>query len=81
MSKYTCENCLKGFNQKAHYDVHKNRVTPCKKQCLEELVEEGQTVRGIIIALEEDNRIRRALAVAPNIEFYKYQVNFRLFKS
>ena len=48
---------------------------------LEELVEEGQTVRGIIIALEEDNRIRRALAVAPNIEFYKYQVNFRLFKS
>ena len=48
---------------------------------LEELVEEDQTVKGIIIALEEDNRIRRALAVAPNIEFYRYQVSFKLFKS
>ena len=48
---------------------------------LEELVEEDQTVKGIIIALEEDNRIRRALAVAPNIEFYRYQVSFKLFKA
>ena len=48
---------------------------------LEELVEEDQTVKGIIIALEEDNRIRRALAVAPNIEFYRYQVSFKLFRS
>lgn len=48
---------------------------------LEELVEDGQTVKGVIIALEEDNRIRRALAVAPNIEFYRYQVSFKLFKS
>jgi restriction system protein len=47
---------------------------------LEELAEEGQTVKGIIIALEDDNRIRRALAVAPNIEFYRYQVSFKLFK-
>jgi restriction system protein len=35
----------------------------------------------VIIALEEDNRIRRALAVAPNIDFYRYQVSFKLFKS
>lgn len=48
---------------------------------LEELAEEGQSVKGIIIALEDDNRIRRALAVAPNIEFYRYQVNFKLFKA
>ena len=48
---------------------------------LEELAENGQTVKGIIIALEDDNRIRRALAVAPNIEFYRYQVNFKLFKA
>jgi restriction system protein len=48
---------------------------------LEELAEEEQTVKGIIIALEEDNRIRRALAVAPNIEFYRYQVSFKLFKA
>jgi restriction system protein len=48
---------------------------------LEELAEEGQTVKGIIIALEDDNRIRRALAVAPNIVFYRYQVSFKLFKA
>jgi restriction system protein len=47
---------------------------------MEELAEEGQTVRGIIIALEDDLRIRRALSVAHNIEFYRYQVSFKLYK-
>ena len=48
---------------------------------LEELAEENQTVRGVIIALEDDTRIKRALAVATNIEFYRYQVSFKLFKN
>lgn len=48
---------------------------------LEELAEEGQTVKGVIIALEDDIRIRRALAVTNNIEFYRYQVSFKLFKN
>ncbi|TGM58458.1 endonuclease NucS domain-containing protein [Leptospira adleri] len=48
---------------------------------LQELAEENQTVKGIIIALEDDPKIKRALAVAKNIEFYRYQVNFKLFKS
>lgn len=48
---------------------------------LEELAENGQTVKGVIIALEDDNRIRRALAVAQNIEFFRYQVSFKLFKA
>lgn len=47
----------------------------------EELAEEGQKVKGVIIALEDDLRIKRALAVTSNIEFYKYQVSFRLYKS
>ena len=47
----------------------------------EELAEEGQETRGVIIALEEDLKIRRALAVAPNITFYKYQVSFKLLKA
>ncbi len=47
---------------------------------LEELAEETQMVKGVIIALEDDIRIRRALSVAKNIEFYKYQVSFKLFK-
>ncbi|HEY1405589.1 MAG TPA: endonuclease NucS domain-containing protein, partial [Spirochaetota bacterium] len=48
---------------------------------LEELAEAGQHVKGVIIAYEDDVRIRRALAAAANIEFYKYQVSFRLIKS
>ncbi len=48
---------------------------------LQELAEEHQTVKGIIIALEDDNRIKRALAVTSNIDFYRYQVSFKLFKS
>jgi restriction system protein len=47
----------------------------------EELAEEGQDVKGVIIALEDDKRIRRALSVAPNISFYLYKVRFELFKA
>jgi restriction system protein len=47
----------------------------------EELAEEGQMVKGVIIALEDDLRIRRALSVAKNIDFYRYQVSFKLFKN
>lgn len=46
----------------------------------DELAEPHQTVRGIIIALEDDQRIRRALSVAVNIDFYRYQVMFKLIK-
>jgi restriction system protein len=47
----------------------------------EELAEPNQEVRGIIIALEDDIRIKRALSVTNNIEFYRYQVSFKLFKN
>jgi len=48
---------------------------------LQELAEPGQSVKGVIIALEDDIRVRRALAVANNISFYRYEVSFKLFKS
>lgn len=48
---------------------------------LEELAEPGQRVKGIIIALDDDKRIRRALAVAKGIDFYRYQVSFKLMKA
>lgn len=47
----------------------------------QELAEESQTVKGVIVALEDDIRIRRALSVARNIEFYRYQVSFKLYKN
>jgi restriction system protein len=47
----------------------------------DELAEANQDVKGIIIALEDDLRIKRALSVTKNIEFYRYQVSFKLFKN
>lgn len=47
---------------------------------LQELAESNQRVRGVIIALEDDQRIRRALAMTPSIDFYRYQVSFKLLK-
>jgi restriction system protein len=47
----------------------------------EELAEVNQEVKGIIIALEDDLKIKRALSVTNNIEFYRYQVSFKLFKN
>lgn len=46
----------------------------------EELLENGQKVKGIIIALEDDPKLRRALAVTQNIDFYTYRVSFKLEK-
>lgn len=47
----------------------------------DELAEAGQKVLGVIIAHEDDQRIRRALAMTPNITFYRYQVSFKLVKA
>jgi len=47
----------------------------------EDIAEDHQRVRGVIIALKDDLRIKRALKVAPNIEFYKYEVKFDLIKT
>lgn len=44
----------------------------------EELAEPGQTVRGVIIAFEDDVKLRRALAATPNVTFYRYEISFKL---
>lgn len=46
----------------------------------DELATEHQKVKGVIIAQENDLKIRRALSVAPNIDFFRYQVSFKLIK-
>lgn len=45
---------------------------------LDELAEHSQRVTGVIIAFEDDLKIRRALKVTQGIEFYRYRVNFTL---
>lgn len=47
----------------------------------EELAEAGQVVQGVIIALEDDQRIKRALAMVPSIVFYRYQISFKLLQA
>lgn len=47
----------------------------------DQLCEDGQTVEGIIIALEDDQKLRRALLPVPFIQFYRYQMSFKLVKS
>lgn len=45
---------------------------------VEELAGPNQKVRGVIIGFEDDANLRRALVVAPNIEFFRYEVKFKL---
>jgi restriction system protein len=47
----------------------------------DQVAESNQTVRGVIIALDDDLRIKRALSVAPNIDFYRYKIDFKLSKA
>jgi restriction system protein len=40
-----------------------------------------QTVKGIIVGTDDDQRFKRALSMVPNAEFYKYEVTFALRKA
>ena len=44
-------------------------------------LEEGQKVRGAIIALENDLKVKRALSVTNDIDFYEYKIKFDLVKN
>ena len=46
----------------------------------EQVAEDDQMVEGVIIALEDDQRLRWALMAVPSIAFYRYQISFKLVK-
>ncbi len=46
----------------------------------EQIAEPHQTVEGVIIALDDEQKLRWALAAVPSISFYRYQVSFKLIK-
>ena len=48
---------------------------------VQEELADGREVHGVIIAHEDDARIKRALKMTPNIVFYRYKVSFTLAKS
>ena len=43
-----------------------------------ELATNGENVRGIVIALEDDLKMSNALSMVPSIDFYRYKVDFQL---
>ena len=45
-----------------------------------ELAEVNQTVKGVIIGLESDLRLRHVLSVIPSIRFYRYEMNSKLIQ-
>lgn len=47
----------------------------------DELAKPGQNVRGVIIASEEDPKVRRALSMTKDIDFLIYQMSFSLSKT
>lgn len=47
----------------------------------EQIAEPDQIVEGAIIALDDDRKLRWALAAVPAVAFYRYQVSFRLLKA
>ena len=40
----------------------------------------GSSFDGALIALEDDQKLRWALAAVPAVSFYRYQVSFKLVK-
>lgn len=47
---------------------------------LDELAESNQRVRGLIIGFDEDKHLKRALRVAQNVDYYRYELNFKLIR-
>ena len=43
-----------------------------------EFADKSQIVKGAIIALDDDVKIKKALSMTNNIKFYRYQVDFKL---
>ncbi len=46
----------------------------------DQIAEPDQIVEGVIIAFEDDQRLKWALMSVPSISFYRYQVSFKLIK-
>ncbi|AKL73806.1 Protein of unknown function DUF91 [Actinobacteria bacterium IMCC26256] len=44
----------------------------------EQMADVDQTVEGVIIALEDDQKLRWAISSVPAISFYRYQISFKL---
>jgi len=57
---------------------------PRTKSSSHALALEGRSslsVRGVIVALRDDPKLKRALSMVPSVDFFRYTVSFKLMKS
>lgn len=47
----------------------------------EQIAESNQTVEGVIIGLEDDQKLKWAISSVPSISFYRYKIDFELEQS
>jgi restriction system protein len=47
----------------------------------EQIAEPNQTVEGVIIGLEDDQKLKWAISSVPSINFYRYKIDFKLEQS
>lgn len=59
-------------------DVVAGQVARYMGYAMSELAQPGQTVKGLIIAREDDVKLRYSLKAIPNVDFYRYEVSFKL---
>ena len=47
----------------------------------DEVADNGQNVVGAIIALDDDQKLMRAVSMIPNVDFYRYSMSFSITKA
>ena len=46
----------------------------------DEVADDGQKVVGAIIALDDDQKLMRAVSMIPTVDFYRYSMSFSITK-
>jgi restriction system protein len=59
-------------------DVVAGQIARYMGYVMSELALPNQRVRGLIVAREDDSKLRYSLKAIPNVDFYRYEVSFKL---
>lgn len=59
-------------------DVVAGQIARYMGYVMSELASPNQKVRGLIVAREDDAKLRYSLKAIPNVDFYRYEVSFKL---
>lgn len=62
-------------------DVVAGQIARYMGYVMSELALPDQRVRGLIVAREDDPKLRYSLKAIPNVDFYRYEVSFKLLES